>query len=151
MNRRTRSFLPAMLGVAIMMAAMFFGAAHCGAQPITWSGPCTSMTVTNYAACTITFTPWTNFAVSNPTINPGFSATFAVPAGLVVNGMITLAGTKVGNVSPGGVPPLPAPQVPTAGKVTGITLGTPGCCVDVYFDVASCNVYIVPGTPPCMP
>lgn len=149
MNKHTHWVSAGLATVAVML---LLSSARAGAQPITWNPPCGVMTVNNASGCPVEFNLWSNLLLTLVTIPPGMSVSFATPVGTVINGIISQAGTPVGNVSPGPIPPPPAPPVATTGWVRGIVQGpAKGCCVDYHFDLPTCTIWIFNGTAPCTP
>lgn len=145
-----------MLLLAAMGALMLFlDAASARAQGIIWNPPCMNATVVNTTECLVEVTIGTDEGPIGPfRVDGNGKTTVPVPTmqkGRTFTDVVTAAGTPVPIITPGPVPPPPAPQVPSTGSASGVTLGPNGCCVDIYFDVATCMIWIFPGAPPCTP
>jgi hypothetical protein len=158
MKRINRSMF-ATIGAGIAGLMMFLGTISASAQ-IAWNPPCTATKVVNATNCRLTLQVRTTAGIITVNVNPGQSAPFVVPAGTLVGGIITQAGTYVPLTVPGGIipsPPKPVAGVVSAGSVSNVTFGpAPGCCFDVYFDSSTapgCYIWVVPaaGPPPCIP
>jgi hypothetical protein len=158
MTRGIRSFFMAICGTAAIALMLCMDTTSAGAQPIGWNPPCAMTKVVNATPCVITMVVRTSVGPITVTVNPGATAPFVVPAGTLVGGVFTQAGTFVPLMVPGGVipsPPNPVAGVVAAGSVFGVTLGpAPGCCVDIHFDNSTapgCYIWVVPAPAPCIP
>lgn len=153
MKRHIRNSIATLFGAAMIACLLGFNATNVSAQPVAWNPPCPVSKIINNTGCTADVFLNTNFGVVGPiTVQPNGNTTpINVPPGTIITGIVTQAGTIV-PVGPG--TPIPPPGGPgfSAGTITGVVFGpAPGCCFDVYFDVANCYVWLFPGTPPCTP
>jgi hypothetical protein len=158
MIRENRKRVMATLSAMTAALIMCFGAMSLDAQPIPWNPPCTATKVVNVSGCVATLSVRTNVGVFTITLGPGGSGPLVFPAGSIVVGIFTQAGTFVPVVSPGpAVIPPPAPPGRTAAAwVSNVTLGPAGCCYDIYFDQTTppgCYIWLLPSAapPPCIP
>lgn len=154
MNVRINLIKAVLLG----SAALLFGAAVATAQRVVWNPPCTSTTFQNQTGCTVELVLWTayppmgNMPIAVPPGTTVYPGPQPVPPSttLAFDGLKSASNTPVSMMPQG--PPAPAPGPATyAGWVRGVTTNPNGCCVDVYFDVATCTIWVFPGTPPCTP
>jgi hypothetical protein len=153
---------------ALAVLALAVAAITASAQPITWNPPCPTARVVNFSPCAVTINLRTGPGGVIPpfTVNPCAVATVPavpVPAGTLIGGIFTQAGTFVPLVSPGPAIapfltpcPFPASVLPSDGWIRGVILPPTGCCVDLYFYSAAdpafpCTIFVVPGTAPCTP
>jgi hypothetical protein len=161
MNTRRRFLLGAVRGLMAIAVLACLGAIAASAQPLAWDPPCGKLSVVNYAPCPALLKLVTTPAgvigpIGVPAAGPGgpgLAGPVLVPLGTAINGMMTPGGTTYPMVQPAPVPPPPAPP-PAApnGWIPTVTVDPtlpPGCCVDIYFDLASCTVYIFPTAFPC--
>lgn len=159
-----KSFLRLTGAVMLAAAGLAIGAAHATAQPIAWNPPCTVANVSNLTACNIVLNINTAPAggIKSLPMGPGaFLGGVPVPP---VPGVPPPPIGFTGVTSRGGiaygivcclVPPVGLPPTATD-AVLCVDIGTPTvpCCCDVWFDVASCSVFVLPAAcpnPPCRP
>jgi hypothetical protein len=156
MKTRRRFLLGALRGLMAIAVLACLGAIAAPAQPLTWNPPCKTITFVNNTGCPATINLVTLPAGGVPvTVVPPFGtvgpiAVPAVPPGMAITGLVSGGGLTYNMVQPAPVPPPPAPP-PAApnGWIPTVSLGNGFCCNDVYFDLASCTVYIFPTAFPC--
>lgn len=150
MKRLTKNMRSLIASMALVAAMMVFGSTF--ASAIGWNPPCGNVTIVNNTGCTIGLCPWWNpplFPPCAPFIAPGGTIVVPTPgAGLQLNGMVSWAGNLY--------PLNPAPPNPWGPWWVNnyITGPAPGCCVDVFVNVATCTITVMPtppGGPPCRP
>jgi hypothetical protein len=152
MNRR-RLLIDIVRGMMLMTVLSFLGAVVATAQPLAWNPPCKNISFVNYTTCNATITLVTvPGGVIPPVVVPpgGPWGPTPVPAGTSITGLVSGGGLTYGMVQPAPVPPPPAPPpVAPNGWIPSVNLGSGFCCNDVYFDLATCTVYIFPSAFPC--
>jgi hypothetical protein len=138
MNAHIRLSLPA------AFAVMLISAASAIAQPLVWNSPCPTLRVKTLLNSSITVTTVTAPPGAVPPLTaPPFdeSPTVPVAVGTIINGIISAGG----NFYPIVQPSLPSPPAPVAadGWIPDVMLpGPPAVCVDLFFDLSNCTIYI---------
>jgi len=136
------------IAAMFVMLAFFAGTSRTNAQSCTGG---TTLTLGNNTTCKVTFCIRANppLPISSLciTLGPSGDTTLPIPAGTVIQGMISAGGITYPFVFPS--PP------PIAGLwwVPNITTRPEGCCVDFYFDPSTCTMKALPSSapPPCNP
>jgi len=147
MKKQIRRSIAAIL-VAVGAAILFFAATPARAQGILWNPPCMNATVINTSHCPVEVTISTDEGPIGPFRLGGNDKTqVPVPTmkkGRTLTDVLDNGGIPVPIITPGLIPPPPAPQVPATGTASGVTLGPNGCCFDIYFDLPTCTIWLFP-------
>lgn len=154
-----QSLLAALAIMAVAVLGTVLAPSGAAAQP------CANITVCNYAPCPINLclrdgagVVWCFPVVANPgpipprppfppfpPPPPAGCPVFATPPGVIMTGVVSMGGFFY--------PFIANPLAPPPVWVPNVTVGPAGCCVDVYFNQATCQVWVYPsgGPPPCRP
>lgn len=141
-----RQFVAALVTMILMAIAVDTASAQLGPPPLPPPCGAADLTVNNLSGCDLNLclkatppmNPWCFFVPAG-----AFGWLIPIPPGTTIGGIVGDA-----NIS---YPFVAHPTIAGIWWVENITVS--GCCVDVYYDPATCTMRVVPTTapPPCQP